>query len=53
MNKTLQFVIDEDGLTAIEYVMAASLIVAGLVTLFTGFGTTLQEKLTAVLAKIT
>ena len=53
MNALLNFIKDEDGLTAIEYVIAASLLVAALITLFTGFGTTLQGKLSATLAKIT
>lgn len=47
------FIYDEDGLTAIEYVIAASLLVAALITLFTGYGAALQGKLTATLAKIT
>ena len=44
------FIYDEDGLTAIEYVIAASSLVAGLTTLFIGFGDALQLKLTDILA---
>jgi len=38
MNSIIGFINDENGLTAIEYVIAASLLVAGLTTVFTGFG---------------
>ena len=44
---------DEDGLTAIEYVIAASLLVTGLTLVFAGYGQALQDKLTAILVKIT
>ena len=53
MNILVTFLKDENGLTAIEYVIAASLLVAGLITLFTGIGDTLAGKLSATLAKIT
>ena len=49
----INFLNDEDGLTAIEYVIAASLLVAALTILFTGYGTALQAKLTDILARIT
>ena len=47
------FIKDENGLAAIEYVIAASLLVAGLTVVFTGFGQALQDKLVAIIAKIT
>ncbi len=53
MNMLVSFIKDEDGLTAIEYVIAASLLVAGLTTIFTGFGDALAAKLTAIIARIT
>ena len=53
MNILVNFIKDEDGLTAIEYVIAASLLVAGLTVVFTGFGAALQTKLTAIIARIT
>lgn len=53
MDIFVSFIKDESGLTAIEYVIAASLLVGALITLFSGFGDTLNGKLTATLAKIT
>ncbi len=53
MNAIMNFIHDEEGLTAIEYVIAASLLVAGLTTIFTGFGAALAAKLTAIIARIT
>ena len=52
MNALMNFIKDEDGLTAIEYVIAASLLVAGLTVVFTGFGAALQTKLLAIIAAI-
>lgn len=52
MKAFMRFIKDEDGLTAIEYVIAAALLVAGLTTLFTGYGAALAAKLTAILADI-
>lgn len=52
MNALIQFAKDEDGLTAIEYVIAASLLVTGLTLLFSTIGTDLQTKLLAVIARI-
>ena len=48
----LTFIKDEDGLTAIEYVIAASLLVTGLTLLFSTFGTDLQAKLVAIIGRI-
>ena len=47
-----EFIKEEDGLTAIEYVIAASLLVTGLTIVFSTFGTDLQTKLVAVIARI-
>ena len=52
MNVLIQFIKDEDGLTAIEYVIAASLLVTGLTIVFTSFGQALQDKLLAIIDKI-
>ena len=52
MHALTKFIRDEEGLTAIEYVIGASLLVAGLTVLFTGFGAALAAKLNAVIASI-
>ncbi len=52
MNALMNFIKDEDGLTAIEYVIAASLLVLGLTAIFTNFGTTLGNKLNSIIAGI-
>ena len=51
MNALLNFIKDEDGLTAIEYVIAAALLVAGLTTLFIGYGEALAVKLDDILTR--
>ena len=48
-----RFIVDEEGLTAIEYVIAAALLVTGLTVLFSTYGSSLASKLNATLAKIT
>ncbi len=53
MNALVSFIKDEDGLTAIEYVIAAGLLVGALTILFGGYGAALQAKLTAIIARIT
>ena len=52
MKKLMEFIKDERGLTAIEYVIGASLLVTGLTVIFTGFGTTLQTKLLDIIGRI-
>ena len=52
MKILMQFINDENGLTAIEYVIAASLLVTGLTIVFTNFGTTLQTKLLDIIGRI-
>ncbi|CAH0541212.1 Flp family type IVb pilin [Vibrio marisflavi] len=52
MEKLMQnikaFMQDEEGLTVVEYVVGAGLLVAGLATLFTNFGATLDTQLNAI-----
>jgi len=45
-----EFLNDEEGLTVVEYVVGAGLLVAGLATLFTNFGATLDTELNAIFA---
>ena len=52
MNVMMHFMKDEDGLTAIEYVIAASLLVTGLTLVFSTFGKDLQDKLVLIIAAI-
>lgn len=52
MDALMQFINDEEGLTAIEYVISASLLVAGLTLLFSTFGTDLQAKFIAIISRI-
>lgn len=52
LNAIKKFWQEEDGLTAIEYVIGAGLLVTGLTVLFTGFGQSLQDKLTDIIANI-
>ena len=39
---------DEEGLTVIEYVIGAALLVLGLTTVFSGLGATLAAKLNSI-----
>ncbi|MBY7841155.1 Flp family type IVb pilin [Vibrio fluvialis] len=52
MNKFTKFVKDfwqdEEGLTVVEYVIAAGLLAAALAVLFQGWGSILQAKLQAI-----
>ena len=52
MHALTKFIRDEEGLTAIEYVIGASLLVTGLTVLFTGFGAALALKLEGVIGRI-
>lgn len=56
MNKFIEqvkaFWADEDGLSAVEYVVAGALVIALLVGGFTALGTTLQGKLTGFVTSI-
>lgn len=48
MDNIKAFMQDEEGVTVVEYVVGAGLLVAGLAGLFTAFGTTLQGQLTGI-----
>ena len=52
MNALLNFIKDEDGLAAIEYVIAAGLLVVGLVLVFSTLGEELQAKLKLIIGAI-
>jgi len=56
MNKlmlaTKRFIRDEDGLTVLEYVIGAGLLVLGLTVIFTNYGNTLGAKLNSIIANI-
>ena len=43
---------DEEGLTVIEYVIGAAMLVLGLTTIFSGIGNTLSNKLSAIVGAI-
>ena len=43
---------DEEGLTVIEYVIGAAMLVLGLTTIFTGIGTALSTKLSTIVDQI-
>jgi pilus assembly protein Flp/PilA len=53
LNAIKKFWQEEEGLTAIEYVICAGLLVAGLTVLFTNMGTNLDTKLAAIVNSIT
>jgi pilus assembly protein Flp/PilA len=44
-NKIMQFMRDEEGLTVVEYVVGAALLIAVLAVVFNNLGTNLQTKL--------
>jgi pilus assembly protein Flp/PilA len=52
MNALVKFLKDEDGVVAIEYVVIAAALVAGLTLVFTGVGTTLTTKLNEIVNSI-
>ncbi|WP_434566170.1 Flp family type IVb pilin [Vibrio chagasii] len=47
-----EFMNDEEGLTVIEYVIGAAMLVLGLTTIFSGIGNTLSDKLSAIVNAI-
>ena len=51
MNALMNFIKDEDGLTVLEYVIGAGLLVTAMLVLFAGYGPALQQKLTDTLAR--
>ena len=52
MHALTKFIRDEEGLTAVEYVIGASLLVAGLTVLFSTLGAQLAAKLTTIIQNI-
>ncbi|CAV19606.1 Flp family type IVb pilin [Vibrio sp. 10N.222.54.F12] len=52
LNNCKEFMKDEEGLTVIEYVIGAALLVLGLTTIFTGFGAALSAKLNNIINSI-
>ena len=53
MNALMNFIRDEEGLTVIEYVIGASLLIVALITVFGNYGNLLSSKLNSILSKIT
>ncbi|MEZ9920153.1 Flp family type IVb pilin [Vibrio breoganii] len=51
-NTIKNFIEDEEGLTVVEYVIGAALLVAGLTAIFTNLGDTLDAKLSSTINKI-
>ncbi|EAQ52910.1 MULTISPECIES: Flp family type IVb pilin [Vibrio] len=47
-----EFMNDEEGLTVIEYVIGAAMLVLGLTTIFSGIGNVLSAKLSAIVNAI-
>ena len=47
------FIRDEEGLTVLEYIIGAALLVVGLTLVFTNYGSILQSKLISILGKVT
>ena len=52
MNALMNFIKDEDGVVAIEYVIIAGALVVVLVAVFTDLGTALTTKLKAIVTNI-
>ena len=52
LNNCKEFMKDKEGLTVIEYVIGAALLVLGLTTVFSGLGNTLSTKLNAIVANV-
>ncbi|CAM4246905.1 Flp family type IVb pilin [Vibrio agarivorans] len=50
VNNIKAFMNDEEGLTVVEYVVGAGLLVAALAVVFTGWGAIIQAELAAVFA---
>lgn len=52
LNNCKDFMKDEEGLTVIEYVIGAALLVLGLTTVFSGLGNTLADKLNEIVEDV-
>ena len=48
LNNIKEFLKDEEGLSVVEYVVGAGLVVAGLTGIFTTFSGTLETQLTGI-----
>ena len=46
------FIRDEEGLTVLEYIIGAALLVVGLTLVFTNYGSILQSKLVSILGAV-
>ncbi len=53
MEKIIKFLMDEEGLTTVEYAIAGSLVGAAVVTAFTDLGTQVGAVITGITADIT
>ena len=53
MNTIKKFLADETGLELTEYAIAAAIIVAGLIALFTDIGGLIKNKVTAIKNELT
>ena len=51
-NKILQFLHDEDGLTAVEYAVAGALITAAVVTAFVSLGDQVEALITIITGEL-
>jgi len=51
MNAIKRFINDEDGLTVLEYVIGAGLLVGGLTLIFAAYGPALSAKLDEILTR--
>ncbi|HAS27367.1 MULTISPECIES: Flp family type IVb pilin [Vibrio] len=52
LNNCKEFMKDEEGLTVIEYVIGAALLVLGMTTVFSGLGAALADKLNAIVGNL-
>ncbi|MGF1823089.1 Flp family type IVb pilin [Vibrio splendidus] len=52
LNNCKEFMKDEEGLTVVEYVIGAALLVLAITTVFTGLGTQLSTKLNTIIGNI-
>ncbi|WP_046223366.1 Flp family type IVb pilin [Vibrio sp. ECSMB14106] len=52
LNNCKEFMKDEEGLTVVEYVIGAALLVLAITTVFTNLGTQLAAKLNTIIGSI-
>ena len=52
LNNCKEFMKDEEGLTVVEYVIGAALLVLAITTVFTTLGTQLAAKLNTIIGNI-